>query len=110
MQIKGIYIFLLLGFIQLAAIFVASPYMMSQKIARIVMSNDTQAWEAEIDQEYFQKYSRTLLDGLLRAKMAVDQQHIGIREAMQDYQFAKKTSLVKEGRRLSSTQGIARIL
>ncbi len=107
---KGIYFFLLLGFIQLAAVFVASPYMEAQNIREIVQAKDEKAWEQKIDRDYLQKYNRTLLDGLLRAKMTVDRQTIGLREAMQDYQFAKKTSLVKEGKRLASTQGIARLL
>ncbi len=110
MQIKGIYIFLLLGFIQLAAIYVASPYMASQNIAEIVQSEDETAWTEKADRDYLKKYSRTLLDGLLQAQMMRDQKTIGLREAMLNYQFARKTALAKEVDLLTSAKGLPRLM
>ncbi|WP_198242990.1 DUF2939 domain-containing protein [methane-oxidizing endosymbiont of Gigantopelta aegis] len=109
MQIKGIYVFLLLGFIQLAALFVASPYMTAQKIAEIIHTEDEAAWAKEIDQDYFKKYTRALLDGMLRIKMSADIQRGHTREALQDYTFASKT-LEKHVNKLVSNQGIPRFL
>ncbi len=107
---KGIYVFLLLGFMQLAAVFVASPYMAAQKIAEIASSNNETAWSEKADRDYLKKYSKTLLDGLLQAQMMKDQKTIGLREAMLNYQFARKTALAKEVNLLTSPKGLPRLL
>jgi len=109
MQIKGIYVFLLLGFIQLAVLFFASPYMTAQKISEIIHTKDEAAWAKEIDQDYFKKYMRALLDGMLRIKMSADMERGKTREAMQDYTFASKT-LEKHVNELVSSQGMPRFL
>jgi len=103
------YQLLLLVFILMIGGFIALPYLKAQQIQTIIHKQDEAAWNNEIDPEYFKEYTRTLLDGMLRLKMAADMKRGKTREAMQDYSFASKT-LEKHVKTLVSSQGMPRLL
>lgn len=90
--------------------FVVSPSIAAHALSVAVVRQESENWRQQVDKDYFHRYSRALMDGFLRAKLALDSNNDeGIRAAMQDYQFAKTTVLPKAGQ-FAEPKGFAHLL
>ncbi len=110
MQSKWSYIALLSIFLLIGGVFIISPFVAANALSTAVRDNQTEHWQQQIQADYFKEYSRTLLKGMLRVKLAVESNNpAGVKAAMQDYQAAKDL-VILQADKIVEPKGFAHLL
>lgn len=104
------YKLMIFSILLLAGGFVVSPSIAARALSEAVNQQQAENWRHQVDSNYFQRYSQALMDGFLRAKLALDSAGEGnLRVAMQDYQFAK-TSMLPKATEFAEPNGFAHLV